>query len=269
MNYFQDIDYIRELYSQKQQIPFRGEFLKKYSNRNRSIRDVILDLAGDLNGKSILDIGAGSGSFILKLRGAYPKAKLAAIDIAEHPNLLRVKDIHYKIYDGEHLPEEPDKFDVILMMHMLYHVPDVAGFLKQVHGKYVKEGTVLYITTKSKNTMPKIEMSFLNVLNSLTPLHEPKTLERDEAHFSRENAYEIIQQAFEGVDYTLKDYDFDTQLLVDNRGDLLKYILSTPRYGSDESLTGDPRYIERWKAELSKDDLFIDSYKESLYVVEF
>lgn len=269
MNYFQDIDYVRKLYSEKQQIPFRGEFLKTYSNRNRSIRDILFSLMGGLEGKSVLDIGAGSGSFIKKLQDTYPYATYAAIDVVEHPSLKQREDITYKIYDGEELPSELGKFDVILMMHMLYHVSDVEAFLRQVAEKFVKEKTRIYITTKSKNTMPKIEASFQNVLNAMKTDYKPEAMERDEAHFSRENAFELIENSFKDIKHTIKQYDFDTQLLVDDQGDLLKYILSTPRYGDDKELNDDPEYLVQWKAELAKDELFIDKYSESLYVVEF
>jgi 2-polyprenyl-3-methyl-5-hydroxy-6-metoxy-1,4-benzoquinol methylase len=269
MNRFQDIDYVRKLYSEEQQIPFRGEFLKTYSNRNRSIRDILFSFIGGLDSKSVLDIGAGSGSFIKKLQDAYPHATYVALDIAEHPDLKQRKSITYKIYDGEELPLELGRFDVILMMHMLYHVSHVEAFLRQVAEKFVKEKTKIYITTKSKNTMPKIEASFQNVLNAMETSYEFKALERDEAHFSRENAYELIEKSFKDIKHTIKQYDFDTQLLVDNQEDLLNYILSTPRYGDNKLLNDDPEYLTQWKAELAKDELFIDKYSESLYVIEF
>ncbi len=269
MSRFQDIDYLRNLYGEERQIPLRGEFLKKYSNRNRSVRDVMRSLMGDFGGKKILDIGAGSGSFLLKIKKENPSIKATAIDIVSHPNLSGNRDVSYRIYDGNHLPNDIGKFDIILMMHMLYHISDIESFLSQVLAAYGKAGTKLYITTKSKDTMFTIEDNFQHILRLLELPYDTRYNERDEAHFCRENAQSIIEKSFKDTSHSVKEYDLDTQLLVDNPDDLLEYILSTPRYGDDANLLSDPRYIEYWKSQINKHDLFIDTYRESIYVVEF
>lgn len=269
MSHFQDIDYLRSLYGEERQIPLRGAFLKKYSNRNRSIRDVMRSLMGNLDSKTILDIGAGSGSFLLKIKKENPSTKATAVDIVSHPNLSGNRDVSYKIYDGNHLPNDIGKFDIILMMHMLYHISDVESFLSQALDTYGKAGTKLYITTKSKDTMFTIEDNFQHILRLLGLPYDTKYDERDEAHFCRENARSIIEKSFKDISHSVKEYDLDTQLLVDNPDDLLEYILSTPRYGDDVKLLSDPRYIECWKNQINIHDLFIDTYKESIYVIEF
>lgn len=82
---FQDFEYLRKLYGDKNQIASRGEFLKRYSNRNQSIRDILVTLIGDCNDMSVIDIGAGNGSFLSKIKKRSPSVVVSAIDIIENP----------------------------------------------------------------------------------------------------------------------------------------------------------------------------------------
>lgn len=266
---FQDFEYLRGLYGDRNQIPSRGEFLKRYSNRNRSIRDILVTLIGDCSDISVIDIGAGNGSFLSKIKKRNPSVAVSAIDIIENPQIKQNYEITYRVYDGVHLPSDFGKFDVILMMHMLYHVVDVREFLKSAFNTYGKQGSRLFITTKSMHTMPQIETEFQSIVSELNIVDKEASGVRDEAHFCRENAGDIIKDSFQGLGYSIKQYDLDTQILVDNSDDLMNYILSTPRYGSKFQSVNYDRYIECWINRLSKYDLFIDTYKETICVVEF
>jgi 2-polyprenyl-3-methyl-5-hydroxy-6-metoxy-1,4-benzoquinol methylase len=153
VNHFQDKKFLDSLYGQQDHIAFRGNFLKTYSNRKYSIRDIALRFVEQPHGKRILDIGAGTGSFLKKIMASSPDNNFAALDIAENAECRAIPNLDYRLFDGVHFPGNIGKWDIVILMHMLYHVPEHKPFLETVRQLLAKGGTVL-ITTKSKTTLP-------------------------------------------------------------------------------------------------------------------
>lgn len=268
MNNFQNTKYIKKLYLTHDHISFRGHFLKKYSIRDKSIRDVLLENIGELHNKRIIDIGAGNGSFLKKLKTNHPDNTYAALDIASNPALQKQTDIEYHIYEGNDLPRNIGTYDIVLMMHMLYHVKDIEKFLMQVHNVFCKKRTRLFITTKSKNTMPNIEKLFQKSIHS-TPLACRYSIpaERSEAHFCLENGLNFLKKEFSKAQ--IKEEVITTNLAVDNKDDLIRYILLTPQYAE---IGKDPKDLQCIKnainRELADIDLFNDHYTEVIYDIK-
>jgi 2-polyprenyl-6-hydroxyphenyl methylase/3-demethylubiquinone-9 3-methyltransferase len=107
--------------------------------------------AASLKGLSVLDIGCGGGLV------AEPLARLGAevtgIDPAEE-NIEAAKahakgarlDITYRAATAEDLAAEGALFDVVLLLEVVEHVPDVPRFLQQV-SPLVKPGGVMILST--------------------------------------------------------------------------------------------------------------------------
>lgn len=128
MNHFQDKKFLDSLYGQQDHIAFRGNFLKTYSNRKYSIRDIALRFLDQPHGKRIMDIGAGTGSFLKKIMQDFPDNSFAALDIAENAECREIPNLDYRIFDGVHFPEGMDEWDIVILMHMLYHGPTTRRF---------------------------------------------------------------------------------------------------------------------------------------------
>lgn len=267
MDYFQDKKFLDTLYGQQDHIAFRGNFLKTYSNRKYSIRDIALQFFDNPRGKRILDIGAGTGSFLRKIMESYPNNLFAALDIAESTECRNLPNLDYRIFDGGNFPNDLGKWDIIILMHMLYHVPNHKQFLDKVRLLLNKNGRVL-ITTKSRATLPELEAIFQKIITS----HFPTTAipaHRDEAHFCSENGLEILENSF-GVDtFEIEDYPIETQVIVDKPDDVVRYVLSTPRYNPQTyNLTvSGKEYAGLWRSALDGRRLYIDNVKEILYVI--
>ena len=82
---FQNKDFLKFLYKDSDLISFRGNFLKKYSNRKYSLRTFIVKLLITFKNKSILDVGCGDCSFLEKLNTMYPQNKYFGLDIIMYP----------------------------------------------------------------------------------------------------------------------------------------------------------------------------------------
>ena len=264
-NKYQDVGDLRALYGNSNQIALRGHFLKKYSVREMSLHEYVLreieDTKQDI--KSILDIGAGTGSMLRKLHDRNPNPTYTALDIAPNQALMDQNSIEYVLYDGVTLPDFGHTFDAILMMHMLYHVANIPAFLAKVKDQYASDESRIFITTKSRETMPHMERLFRQAL-AQSGVAYPFSANRDEAQFCIENADEMLSSAF--ADRTVRPRVITTKLVVDSAEDLFAYMLSTPRFNLKESAD---RYVyeQELRTVIAASIPFEDSYTEALYVI--
>ena len=97
------------------------------------------------SGKSIFDIGCGSGLFAILLAEFIKPKAIYGIDIEDR--LIRIAkklldpykkriNIVFEVYDGRVLPELINKCDVVTMIDVLHHIP------KDMHKKFASD---LYI----------------------------------------------------------------------------------------------------------------------------
>ncbi|MCO6523936.1 MAG: bifunctional 2-polyprenyl-6-hydroxyphenol methylase/3-demethylubiquinol 3-O-methyltransferase UbiG [Candidatus Schmidhempelia sp.] len=97
--------------------------------------DYILNKAGDLQDKAILDVGCGGG--ILSESLAKAGANVTAIDLAERSlNIAKLHaqqsqlNINYRLESIEqHLQHTTQRYDIITCMEMLEHVPDPSSII--------------------------------------------------------------------------------------------------------------------------------------------
>lgn len=105
-------------------------------------------------GLKILDIGCGGG--LVAEPVARLKADVTAIDPAEESiNAAKVHaeseglSINYRAVKVEQLAEEGALFDVVFLLEVVEHVPDVAEFIR-ISSKLVKPGGLLILSTLNR-----------------------------------------------------------------------------------------------------------------------
>jgi hypothetical protein len=147
-------------------------------------------------------------------------------------------------------------------------VKDHGRFFHKVK-ELMAERHTLFITTKSQSTFPKMEQIFQDILEKMPSIAPqiPLSRQRDEAHFCAENGECILREHFNADAYTLKRYDLVTQIIVDRPQASFEYVFSTPRYNLLLQEEARDVYQQLWLQALSRDNLFLDTYKETLYVL--
>ena len=265
-HYYQEPGYVGRLYAQAAHITKRGQFLKRFANQRYSQRDLMLRLLGRLDGLNIADIGAGNCTWLAKLSTAHPHNQFTAVDIVWPADVSAVSGIKRVLYDGVTLAQSPKSWDVVFIMHMLYHLSDPVAWLRQIPDLLAPGGRVM-ITTKSAASLPQLEAAFSRVA---ADLGWPQTIVgrgRDEGHFANENGLSILGQVFTSGRYTIREYVTTTQLWIDDREALLEYILSTPRYqpSSHGLWLPDSTYRQAWMKQLGADSIFFDTHQQVLY----
>ncbi len=116
----------------------------------------IIEQAGDLAGKQVLDVGCGGG--ILSEALAAAGADTTGIDMAE--SSLQVARLHllesghqvtYRLASAEALASETtEEYDIITCMELLEHVPDPLSVIQSC-ARLLRPGGHLFLSTLNRN----------------------------------------------------------------------------------------------------------------------
>jgi len=112
----------------------------EYWNNRRTLNRII---SLSTTGSRLLEIGVGSGSFL-----AFAKSRgfqVTGCDLSGPICRLAERKFRLPVHHGgaNTLPDEP-VFDVVVMNHVLEHVPDPVGLLREVQRR-MKPGGVLHV----------------------------------------------------------------------------------------------------------------------------
>lgn len=132
-----------------------GEF-KPLHQINPLRLNYVIDHAGGLFGKKILDVGCGGG--ILAESMAREGAEVTGLDMGKEP--LTVARLH-ALETGtkldyiqqtveEHAEQHPELYDIVTCMEMLEHVPDPASVIASC-ARLVKPGGHVFFSTLNRN----------------------------------------------------------------------------------------------------------------------
>jgi SAM-dependent methyltransferase len=125
---------------------FRKSVLKQIKYREMT------EALGAVEGRHVLEVGSDNGvfSYLLRQRGGFWKsAELDERSIQAIRDLVST-DV-YRIYDGAPLPFEDNEFDCVLIVDMIEHLHDDAGFLREVH-RALKPSGLLVLNAPNMKT---------------------------------------------------------------------------------------------------------------------
>ncbi len=122
----------------------------------------ILPLFGDATGKSIVDIGAGTGRLSLELlkRGA----SVTAIDVSEEmlailkkkANRAEAARLSTLVGDAESIPVPDNTFDFVVAAFLIVHLKDPARFFDEAY-RVLKPGGSLVVTNINQKEAPEVK----------------------------------------------------------------------------------------------------------------
>lgn len=109
------------------------------------------------NHLSILDIGCGTGGFLLYLASLGHRGCLSGIDLTENisKQAKAKKDIQFSVGDIEALPFIDASFDVITAIHMLSHVQNLGNAIGEVQ-RVLTRGGQFIATANSLQSYPHV-----------------------------------------------------------------------------------------------------------------
>lgn len=98
--------------------------------------------------KSLLDIGAGSGGFLLAYHKRNPLVSLSAVEMSDAARISlarRLPSINFPVKDVAQLLEVTEQYDVVTLLQTLEHVYDPKSLCKDIYDK-LKPGGILLVT---------------------------------------------------------------------------------------------------------------------------
>ncbi|MFE5564732.1 class I SAM-dependent methyltransferase [Amycolatopsis japonica] len=102
----------------------------------------------------VLDLGCGNGKFLQRIRRERPRAFAVGADIS--PGILAPLPAPTVAADAAALPFASGRFDVVLAMHMLYHVAELAEALAEIRRVLVRGGLV-FVSTNGRRDKSELD----------------------------------------------------------------------------------------------------------------
>ena len=134
-----------------------ADYDKKEKYLNSFEKDKLIPLLGDVRGKTILDVGAGTGraSVILAKMGA----AVTALDVSEQM-LKELKKKNPKVQtvigDAESLPFPDKSFDAVVAAFLIVHLKDPTRFFDEAY-RVLKDGGMLVVSNINQKEPPEVK----------------------------------------------------------------------------------------------------------------
>jgi SAM-dependent methyltransferase len=154
----------------------------------------VLDVAGVSQGGSqrVLDVGCGNGTYERALIKRGHRGPRAAVDLSG--GMLRlVSNASVVLADVQSLPFSAGSFDLVLALHMLYHVPDIERAATEIRRVLDSEGVFVAVTNGLSN------LQELRALVEAAVGTSWEMVQSSALHFSMEGGAALLSSAFESV----------------------------------------------------------------------
>jgi ubiquinone/menaquinone biosynthesis C-methylase UbiE len=123
-------------------IPFPGTRSYSFFARSRIMqafyKDVALDVAEEVSGGRILDVGTGPGYLPLRISEVLPGSEVIGIDVSE--DMIRIarknaegKNVKFLVGDASEMPFEDDSFDLVVSTGSLHHWRNPVNVLNEIY----------------------------------------------------------------------------------------------------------------------------------------
>jgi len=194
---------VKQQYATTDLLRIRVETHAHYSERRIDLDVECVHALGLTGGEALLDVGCGPGAFPRYLRAHGHTGRLAGLDqspamIAAAGEASPGQGIEWFTGEANALPFPDGAFAVISARHMLYHVPDIPGALREFARVVGPGGTVLAVTN-SQRGMPQIDALRSDMLAHFGLPLPPLT----SATFVIENAPSILRATYPVVEETI------------------------------------------------------------------
>ena len=128
--------------------------------------ELVISKLGDINGKVIADIGAGTGFFSFRLMNK--GAKVIAVDIDR--DMLALIEVFRENLDGPEIQDrmeprlatpsdanlDPEEVDIVVIINTIGFIKDRLTYLKDLRGSIKPEGKIMIVDFKMKLIAPEI-----------------------------------------------------------------------------------------------------------------
>jgi ubiquinone/menaquinone biosynthesis C-methylase UbiE len=200
---------------------FRKSYLKQIKYNK------IVGLLGPTEGKHILEIGSDNGvySYLFRRRGGTWKSA----DVDERSvKAMRdlVKTDVYRLVDGQPLPFADDEFDCVIIVDIIEHLHDEAGFMQEVY-RVLRPGGPLIVNAPNLKD-GSLLMRFRHLIGMTDANH---------GHLRPGYSYADLKYLL-GDRFTLETYQTHTKFFAKLMDTLIVLALSALKRNKNEKMSG-------------------------------
>ncbi len=125
--------------------------------------------------------------------------------------------------DAQQLPFVDDSFEIVLAMHMLYHVPDRALGIRELRRVARPDGVALVVTNSNRH---------LHEIDDIVVAAAGRSLPSNRLTFTLESGEPELRESFEHV----ARHDLPSELVITEVEPIISYISSMRAFVTDDQL---------------------------------
>ena len=157
---------------------YRSEITTDFKLRPKANNPILSRLSSwkhlPSNIESLLDIGSGAGQNLIDFKQQFPSANLFAIepspDSHEHLSSINAKVISSDV-DSDWEEGDSDKYDLVIMRHVLEHFLDPLAVMKKVRKVLSRDGLLYLAVPNNLKPTKNLEGRWFRVVHTLSLIH--------------------------------------------------------------------------------------------------
>lgn len=187
----------------------------------------------ELTGReAVLDAGCGPGTYLARLRAAGHTGTLVGLDLSAGMAAAAAAHGPAVVGDTAALPFSDERFDLVLAMHTLYHLPDIPAGISELR-RVLRQGGAAIVATNGAGHVAELARLPVEAVRRLYGVDLPNSMAA--WRFRLEDAPALLAASFSRVDR----HDVPGRLRVPDADAVVAYVDSMQGFQE-----GVPAYVE-------------------------